>query len=75
MTFYEHILIQNCYPDTDECASTTLNDCQQMCTNTIGGHSCSCMTGYNIDPDNVKLCKGRPTYHSTATMVALKITA
>ena len=40
--------------DVDECATETY--CSQLCTNTVGGFSCSCVDGYVLRPDK-KSCK------------------
>lgn len=48
----------NCV-DVDECATETY--CSQLCTNTVGGFSCSCVDGYVLRPDKTS-CKamGQP---------------
>ncbi|XP_046657715.1 low-density lipoprotein receptor-related protein 4-like isoform X4 [Daphnia pulicaria] len=48
----------NCV-DVDECATETY--CSQLCTNTVGGFSCSCVDGYVLRPDKSS-CKalGQP---------------
>ena len=33
--------------DIDECAEMT-DDCEQICTNTLGGYQCSCLSGWNL---------------------------
>lgn len=45
--------------DVDECATETY--CSQLCTNTVGGFSCSCVDGYVLRPDKTS-CKalGQP---------------
>ncbi|KAL8611733.1 hypothetical protein ACOMHN_038986 [Nucella lapillus] len=35
-----------CHSDIDECAVSTKNTCQQVCTNTVGSYVCSCHAGY-----------------------------
>ena len=35
-------------PDIDECASATLNNCQQVCVNSEGGFTCNCLAGYSL---------------------------
>ena len=42
----------------DECQSTSLNQCQQQCVNTIGSYKCGCNTGYQLSPDG-KTCTGK----------------
>nr|XP_022333526.1 mucin-like protein [Crassostrea virginica] len=34
--------------DLDECANSSLNGCNQLCTNTDGSYSCSCYPGYRL---------------------------
>ncbi len=34
--------------DVDECASSSLHDCPQICTNNIGAFTCSCATGFTL---------------------------
>lgn len=34
--------------DTDECSNSYLNDCKQICTNTMGSYLCSCYRGYRL---------------------------
>ena len=45
--------------DMDECATESL--CSQLCTNTVGAFSCSCVAGYILRPDMTS-CKasGQP---------------
>lgn len=45
--------------DVDECATEAY--CSQLCTNTVGGFSCSCVDGYVLRPDKTS-CKalGQP---------------
>ena len=45
--------------DVNECLSGTLNTCQQKCTNTEGGFSCSCNVGYVVNLANSTLCDGK----------------
>ncbi len=42
--------------DIDEC-STTINNCQQVCTNTEGSYSCSCSEGFTLATDG-RNCTG-----------------
>ena len=43
--------------DVDEC-STETHDCSHNCTNTFGGYTCSCPTGFSISSDP-KRCIGK----------------
>ena len=43
--------------DTNECAGNN-GGCGQICTNTIGGFTCSCNDGYDIDTDQLG-CAGK----------------
>ncbi|XP_072047059.1 mucin-like protein [Amphiura filiformis] len=47
-----------CY-DSNECADEIANDCDHLCTNTLGSYECSCNDGYQLYIDN-KACIG---YH------------
>ena len=44
-----------CYLDIDEC--NTGHDCQEICSNTLGGYKCSCNEGYQLTADN-RTCTG-----------------
>lgn len=35
--------------DIDECS--TINDCQQLCVNTVGSYSCNCDEGFSLSDD------------------------
>ena len=35
--------------DTNECSTT--NNCEHICSNTIGSYECSCISGYSLEPD------------------------
>lgn len=39
------------FPDVDECADPTKNDCEKICTNIPGNYTCSCLHGYDGDGD------------------------
>ena len=41
----------------NECASTTLNRCQQLCSNQDGSYNCSCSIGFVLNSDN-RTCQG-----------------
>ena len=43
--------------DIDECRSSTLNNCQQTCTNVNGTYQCSCPAGFILKSDN-RSCEG-----------------
>ena len=49
-------------PDIDECNDDALNVCEQQCTNTVGGFTCSCNKGYNVDPSDPNKCVGMYSY-------------
>lgn len=42
--------------DLNEC--NTYGSCSQMCVNTDGSYTCSCVEGYVLQPDN-KSCKAK----------------
>ena len=46
----------NVLSDIDECSSSLLNHCEQICLNTNGTFNCSCDVGYELLPDKVN-CK------------------
>ena len=43
--------------DIDECANSSLNGCDQLCSNTIGNFTCECNTGYQLN-DDLMTCSG-----------------
>ena len=43
--------------DIDECANSSLNGCDQLCSNTIGSFACECNTGYQLN-DDLMTCSG-----------------
>ena len=43
--------------DVDECAAGSAQ-CQQTCTNTLGGYECSCRDGFQLVPSLCPSCKG-----------------
>ena len=43
------------YPDVNECEG--VNDCQQVCENTMGSYTCSCMEGFTLAEDG-RNCTG-----------------
>ena len=42
--------------DLDECA-TGVNECDQNCANVVGSYTCSCGTGWTLNPDGFR-CDG-----------------
>ena len=56
------ILRNQCSVDNDECAANN-GGCQQRCTNTAGGHSCSCFSGYRINSGDRRTCLGESRQH------------
>ena len=49
---YIHTLL----PDINEC-NQGVDNCAQICTNTIGGFICGCNSGYTLDDDGIT-CNG-----------------
>ena len=50
----------NINADINECSSSSLNNCQQLCVNTVGSYSCQCRPGYRLNSDGrtcVGMCK------------------
>ena len=45
-----------CYIDVNECEG--VNDCQQLCENTIGSYDCACSEGFTLAEDG-KGCNGK----------------
>ena len=45
------------YSDINECGG--LNDCQQLCINTLGGYRCQCDAGYRLDVTDGRSCNGK----------------
>ncbi len=45
------------YIDIDECAEQ-LDECQQICNNTIGSYVCDCRIGYALNSDG-RTCRGK----------------
>ena len=45
------------YSDINECGG--LNDCQQLCINTLGGYRCQCDAGYRLDVTDGRSCIGK----------------
>ena len=43
--------------DIDECAEQ-LDECQQVCNNTIGSYVCDCHIGYALNSDG-RTCRGK----------------
>ena len=41
------------YLDINECNSTTLNTCEQLCINAVPGFSCSCESGFLLDANRL----------------------
>ena len=52
--------------DVDECRAGTDN-CQQQCTNTPGGFTCGCNTGYELLGNGYQ-CQGEYTHARTHTL-------
>ncbi len=48
------------YTDVDECNSTSLNNCSQVCVNTEGSYTCDCEAGYRLAADLIT-CEGTYT--------------
>ena len=48
------------FSDINECHSEQENNCDQICTNTIGSYNCSCGSGYLLNEDGFQ-CDGTVT--------------
>ena len=44
--------------DINECLSSSLNPCDQICENTVGSFKCKCKPGFMLDYDG-KSCTGK----------------
>ena len=51
-SFITHIL-----PDINECSSSSTNNCQHTCVNTLGSYTCRCRAGYTLN-SNGRTCTG-----------------
>ena len=40
-----------------------MNDCQQLCENTVGSYSCSCAAGFTLNDDG-RSCNGNIMHHT-----------
>ena len=47
----------NVLPDPSQFELHLPSDCDQICSNTIGSYTCSCINGYQLAPDG-KSCLG-----------------
>ena len=47
------------FSDVDECEDFYLNNCDQLCANTIGSYNCNCTDGYSLSTDE-HTCLGKP---------------
>lgn len=61
------IIEESSFVDVDEC-NTALNECEQVCSNTIGLYVCDCAVGYILD-ENGKTCNGRITIRSNFILI------
>jgi hypothetical protein len=43
--------------DNDECATSALNSCEQLCVNRDGFFTCDCRPGYRLNADG-ETCRG-----------------
>ena len=42
--------------DINECSSSSLHGCEQLCVNTEGTYGCACRDGYALDSNNGRTC-------------------
>ena len=57
-------------PDINECSDATI--CAQLCRNTLGSYTCSCISGYVLNANNMTCTKPEAT-ESTATSVVIGV--
>ncbi len=48
------------FSDVDECADSSVNDCQQLCINAAGSFLCDCLSGYQLAQDGTTCQSNRP---------------
>lgn len=48
--------------DINECASTRLNNCSQICVNDLGSHHCECKPGFSLYDDRCALSESSPAH-------------
>ena len=53
--------------DINECEG--VNDCQQLCENTVGSYSCSCNEGFTLAEDG-RNCTGKSTTYNTSLLAS-----
>ena len=55
------VVLYSCFPllDIDEC-SLQLDECEQVCINLDGSHTCECNEGYAIVSNRYYACEGKP---------------
>lgn len=60
-------------PDINECSDAT--KCAQLCRNTLGSYTCSCISGYVLNANNMTCTKsGAPeATESTATSAVIGV--
>ena len=47
--------------------NSTLNDCNQICTNKMGSYECSCANGFTLQSDNTS-CAGKSLHWNFSTL-------
>ncbi|XP_035699728.1 MAM and LDL-receptor class A domain-containing protein 1-like [Branchiostoma floridae] len=56
-------ILQGACPDVDQCLRREgRGPCDQICTNTVGGFSCSCNAGFTLQQDNLTCNEARTSW-------------
>lgn len=55
-------------PDINECSTSSDNDCDQLCVNTLGGYTCDCRDGYLLDM-NERTCNGKDMTYVCSVLI------
>ena len=55
----DNFLMSLHFTDTNECGSSSTNDCDHSCVNIPGSYTCSCDPGYRLN-SNERNCQGKP---------------
>ena len=67
--YIRYLVFQSYFSDINECAlNGGLGPCQQICTNTVGSHYCSCLPGYTLSADDAS-CNGEHMSNNDTVIV------
>ena len=68
---YTHLFTHMVLTDRDECSG--VNDCHQLCINTIGSFECDCFERFQLDPADNVTCTGKYSIHNKSSRHELYI--